>query len=310
MVQQAASEKASVPPLQGRVAADPDFGLVPDLIAAADFLKLSEFLPAGSEPPLELDTPWVPPTPLSTVIVAEFASFDALLASLPTSPVVSSSPAAPAAPVPLPLPLLAAPPSLSAPSPVAYYCAASPAAGLIDAGAADDRKDWEQDDDTEPSPLPIGSVRRRRSSSVLPYQHRLRTILRLAEVCYGLGRPGLSNTGLWERFYQQQGKTFDDGVVARDTNSFFNFIRAEKVLLEYVELFKVYQNVSMPSAALMEKSARSLPSGYYIVYAADGLVKHCFTSIGRGPSDPAIIYNGYRESDNPPILLEPLTILG
>ncbi|EEY56608.1 uncharacterized protein PITG_10156 [Phytophthora infestans T30-4] len=66
----------------------------------------------------------------------------------------------------------------------------------------------------------------------------------------------------------------------------------------------------MPSAALMEKSARSLPSGYYIVYAADGLVKHCFTSIVRGPSDPAIIYNGYRESDNPPILLEPLTILG
>ncbi|EEY56607.1 uncharacterized protein PITG_10155 [Phytophthora infestans T30-4] len=39
MVQQAASEKASVPPLQGRVAADPDFGLVPDLIAAADFLS-------------------------------------------------------------------------------------------------------------------------------------------------------------------------------------------------------------------------------------------------------------------------------
>ncbi|KAI9993429.1 hypothetical protein PInf_015511 [Phytophthora infestans] len=183
MVQQAASEKASVPPLQGRVAADPDFGLVPDLIAAADFLS--------------------PPA---------------------TSP--SSAPAV------------------------------------------------------------------------------------LAHLCYGLGRPGLSNTGLWERFYQQQGKTFDDGVVARDTNSFFNFIRAEKVLLEYVELFKVYQNVSMPSAALMEKSARSLPSGYYIVYAADGLVKHCFTSIVRGPSDPAIIYNGYRESDNPPILLEPLTILG
>ncbi|KAG3242372.1 hypothetical protein PI124_g12769 [Phytophthora idaei] len=80
MVQQVASQRVSVPPLQGRVAADPDFGLVPDLLAAAEYLsppattppvapavsdhvdlggleldELSEFLPVGSELPLDLD---------------------------------------------------------------------------------------------------------------------------------------------------------------------------------------------------------------------------------------------------------------
>ncbi|KAF4141014.1 hypothetical protein GN958_ATG09862 [Phytophthora infestans] len=166
MFQQVASERALVPPLlQEKVAAEPDFGLVPDLLAEAESLRppvtapssasvppahldlggitateLSEFLPAGSELPLEIDASWVPPTPLFSASVDASASLDALLASPRSSPAlleVSSSPAAPAAPVPL----LTAPPSPSTPSPVASPPAASPAAEPLDGDVADDRED-------------------------------------------------------------------------------------------------------------------------------------------------------------------------
>ncbi|KAG2891900.1 hypothetical protein PC115_g19039 [Phytophthora cactorum] len=55
-------------------------------------------------------------------------------------------------------------------------------------------------------------------------------------------RPGLVNRDHWERFCLQQGKTFADDVFARDIVAFFNFIRAENVPIDYVELFKVYQD--------------------------------------------------------------------
>ncbi|KAG6943241.1 hypothetical protein JG688_00017703, partial [Phytophthora aleatoria] len=76
----------------------------------------------------------------------------------------------------------------------------------------------------------------------------------LQAACYGLGRPGLVNRDHWKRFYLQQGKTFAGGVLARDIDAFFNFIRAENVPLDYVELFEVYQDKSMLSEVLMEKA--------------------------------------------------------
>ncbi|KAG2806678.1 hypothetical protein PC129_g11436 [Phytophthora cactorum] len=102
--------------------------------------------------------------------------------------------------------------------------------------------------------------------------------------CYGLGCPGLVNRDHWKRFCLQQGKTFADGVLARDIDAFFNFIRAENVPLDYVELFKVYQDKLMLSTVLMEKAVRGLPPGYYIVHAAEDVIQHCFTLIIRGPS--------------------------
>ncbi|KAG3111717.1 hypothetical protein PI125_g8877 [Phytophthora idaei] len=128
--------------------------------------------------------------------------------------------------------------------------------------------------------------------------------------CYGLGRPGLVNRDHWKRFCLQQGKTFADGVLAWDIDVFFNFIRAENVPLDYVELFKVNQDKSMLSAVLMEKAVRGLPPGYYIVRAAEDVIEHCFTLIIRGPSDPVMIYDGYHERDDTRVILEPLTILG
>ncbi|KAG3145151.1 hypothetical protein PI124_g10441 [Phytophthora idaei] len=108
MVQQVASQRVSVPPLQGIVAADPDFDLVPDLLAAAEYLsppattppvapavsdhvdlgglaidELSEFLLVGLELQLELDIPWTQQTwpPSSPTPAATSAPLDSLLAS-------------------------------------------------------------------------------------------------------------------------------------------------------------------------------------------------------------------------------------
>ncbi|KAG3083417.1 hypothetical protein PI125_g19755 [Phytophthora idaei] len=60
----------------------------------------------------------------------------------------------------------------------------------------------------------------------------------------------------------------------------------------------------------MEKAVWGLPPGYYIVHAAEDIIEHCFTLIIRGPSDPVMIYDGYHERDDPPVILEQLTILG
>ncbi|RAW27270.1 hypothetical protein PC110_g16334 [Phytophthora cactorum] len=108
----------------------------------------------------------------------------------------------------------------------------------------------------------------------------------------------------------KQGKPFAGGVLARDIDAFFNFIRAENVPLDYVELFKVYHDKSMLSEVLMEKAVWGLPPGYYIVHAAEDIIEHCFTLIIRDPSDPVMFYDGYHERDDPPVILEQLTILG
>ncbi|KAG2898793.1 hypothetical protein PC110_g4833 [Phytophthora cactorum] len=116
MVQQVASQRVSVPPLQGRVAADPDFGLVADLLAAAEYLsppartppvapavsvhvelggvtldELSEFLPVGSELPLEHPVDTTDAASSSPAQAATSVSLDALLASPNSSPPSPSS---------------------------------------------------------------------------------------------------------------------------------------------------------------------------------------------------------------------------
>ncbi|KAG2785407.1 hypothetical protein PC116_g21847 [Phytophthora cactorum] len=66
----------------------------------------------------------------------------------------------------------------------------------------------------------------------------------------------------------------------------------------------------MLSEVLMEKAVWGLPPGYYIVHAAEDIIEHCFTLIIRDPSDPVMFYDGYHERDDPPVILEQLTILG
>ncbi|KAG3137926.1 hypothetical protein PI124_g136 [Phytophthora idaei] len=176
MVQQVASQRVSVPPLQGRVAADPDFGLVADLLAAAEYLsppartppvapavsdhvdlggltldELSEFLPVGSELPLELDIPWTQQTSPSSspAQAATSVSPDALLASpssSPPSPAVPSPPVSPAALVQLP----GTPRRPAAPSTVASPRAPSPPAESSEPAEETDKEEWEDDDNPDP----------------------------------------------------------------------------------------------------------------------------------------------------------------
>ncbi|GMF35628.1 unnamed protein product [Phytophthora fragariaefolia] len=127
--------------------------------------------------------------------------------------------------------------------------------------------------------------------------------------CHGLGRTGLVNSDHWERFCLQENKSFPNGVLARDIDAFFNFIRKDGVPLDYLELFKKYQKKSMLSAAMMAKAVHDLPPGYYIVWVAQDLVEHCFTLVLRGPDDPVMVYDNYQEGKNPPCYLESLSHL-
>ncbi|KAG1699229.1 hypothetical protein DVH05_014146 [Phytophthora capsici] len=52
--------------------------------------------------------------------------------------------------------------------------------------------------------------------------------------CYGLGKDGLVNSGHWSRFCRAQKKSFPNGVLTREIDAFFNFIRAEGVPLDYL----------------------------------------------------------------------------
>ncbi|GMF35626.1 unnamed protein product [Phytophthora fragariaefolia] len=106
VARQSSIREPMMPPLQGREVVEPDFGLVPDLLAAATLLSspsvlapppldndidfggitlyvISELFTAESALPLELDIPWGQDV---TVMTSEtqlitFASADALLAS-------------------------------------------------------------------------------------------------------------------------------------------------------------------------------------------------------------------------------------
>ncbi|ETM37309.1 hypothetical protein L914_16124, partial [Phytophthora nicotianae] len=63
--------------------------------------------------------------------------------------------------------------------------------------------------------------------------------------CYGLGQDGLVNSGHWNRFCCAQKKGFPNGGLTREIDAFFNFIRAEGVPLDYLQLFKKVQKFSM-----------------------------------------------------------------
>ncbi|KAE8976648.1 hypothetical protein PR003_g26384 [Phytophthora rubi] len=84
--------------------------------------------------------------------------------------------------------------------------------------------------------------------------------------CYGLGKPGLVSSDHWKSFRLHLGNEFEDGVFSRDIDAFFNFIRSEGVGLDYVELFKVYQNKSMWSSAQTSRSRATCPSAPVMFY--------------------------------------------
>ncbi|ETL94005.1 hypothetical protein L917_07959 [Phytophthora nicotianae] len=128
--------------------------------------------------------------------------------------------------------------------------------------------------------------------------------------CYGLVQDGLVNSGHWNRFCRAQKKGFPNGGLTREIDAFFNFIRAEGVPLDYLQLFKKVQKFSMTTVAELERKALQFPDGCYIVHAGQHYVEHCFALVvNHDPAKqefPVITFDDYNESAAPPCSLEPV----
>ncbi|POM78148.1 Hypothetical protein PHPALM_4359 [Phytophthora palmivora] len=127
--------------------------------------------------------------------------------------------------------------------------------------------------------------------------------------CYGLGCPGLVSGDHWERFCRAQGNEFPKGVLAKDIDAFFNFVRSDGVRLAYVELFKKCLKISVTSFQDLDRDVRHLPQGYYIVHAAKDLVENSFALVLHGPEDPVEVSDDYQEGKDSPCKPEPLSHL-
>ncbi|GMF53402.1 unnamed protein product [Phytophthora fragariaefolia] len=170
VVRQSSIREPMMLPLQGREVVEPDFGLVPDLLAAATLLsspsipapppldndfdfggitlhEISELLPAESALPLELNTPCGQDV---TIVTSEtrlitYSSADALLAS-PGS--VPPSPPLPEALLPVaPVSSRALSSANPIPNPVASPRVVPPVTPASNSGDGDA---WDSDDDTDP----------------------------------------------------------------------------------------------------------------------------------------------------------------
>ncbi|OWY94645.1 hypothetical protein PHMEG_00035570 [Phytophthora megakarya] len=87
---------------------------------------------------------------------------------------------------------------------------------------------------------------------------------------------------------------------------FFNFIRADGVRLDYVELFTKYLDVTVTSFDVFENYWR-WRAGYYIVHCSQDLVELWVTLVVGGPRHPVQIYDAYQEDKDPPCKLELLS---
>ncbi|ETP35165.1 hypothetical protein F442_16597 [Phytophthora nicotianae P10297] len=103
---------------------------------------------------------------------------------------------------------------------------------------------------------------------------------------------------------------FPNGGLTREIDAFFNFIRAEGVPLDYLQLFKKVQKFSMMTVAELKRKAPQFPDGSYIVHAAQHYVEHCFALVvNHDPAKqefPVITFDDYNESAAPPCSLEPV----
>ncbi|OWZ16376.1 LOW QUALITY PROTEIN: hypothetical protein PHMEG_0009846 [Phytophthora megakarya] len=123
----------------------------------------------------------------------------------------------------------------------------------------------------------------------------------LQAACFGLDRADLVTRELWSKFWLSKGNDFTEGVGGTDVDAFLNFLRAKRVSL--VTLFKNLQKKLLSSTAVLERRARTLDPGHYIVYAAEHSIEHYLTLV---VTDPVMIYDDYNVDKDPPCLLEPL----
>ncbi|EGZ29812.1 hypothetical protein PHYSODRAFT_309974 [Phytophthora sojae] len=280
MVQQVALQEIAVLPLHTRVVAEPDFGLVPDLLAAAGYLspvmttaptslletdlgdltftELSDFLPAGVASPrsasASVDPAREPSSPAVSPRTGVFASISSSVL-LPSHVPIEVLPAS------KPRPDRG---SASASGPSASSSATDPRASSPRHRRCWEYKpcqlSWEWPEHLKHVYWCMNQVNKWKAagtdlSFIAFYGKNFRGagasdtnlcfLYAFQAACFGLGRPGLVNSDNWKRFC--------------DIDAFFNFLRADGVSLDYVELFKVYQKRSMWSVEEMEKVVRELP---------------------------------------------------
>eukprot|EP00644_Phytophthora_capsici_P004856 jgi/Phyca11/12611/fgenesh1_pg.PHYCAscaffold_1_\ len=71
-----------------------------------------------------------------------------------------------------------------------------------------------------------------------------------------LATDGLIYSGHWSLFCLAQKKIFSNGVLTREIDAFFNFIRAEGAPLDYLQLFQKVRKFSTTTGAELERKAR------------------------------------------------------
>ncbi|OWY94600.1 hypothetical protein PHMEG_00035621 [Phytophthora megakarya] len=92
--------------------------------------------------------------------------------------------------------------------------------------------------------------------------------------CYDLGAPKLVTIDHWNRFCTEYGKDLSNAAISTDITAFFEFLRRDRVGLDFLKF---------PSFR-----PRYLDPGAYLVHAAQDLVEHCFTLVVSPPKDKFI----------------------
>ncbi|OWZ00597.1 hypothetical protein PHMEG_00028174, partial [Phytophthora megakarya] len=103
-------------------------------------------------------------------------------------------------------------------------------------------------------------------------------------VCYDLGVPNLVTIDHWNRFCAEYRKDLSNGVTRTDIAAFFEFLRRDRVGLDFLKLETNQYNETISNIHLFGRFAqRYLGPGHYLVHAAQDLVEHCFTLVVSPP---------------------------
>eukprot|EP00644_Phytophthora_capsici_P009035 jgi/Phyca11/14191/fgenesh1_pg.PHYCAscaffold_6_\ len=282
MIQQSLNQGVLVPPLQGRVAAELDYGLVPDLLAAASVLDTPSPAPEddcqldvlGDITEEELHDFLVSQSPTSLLndvsLAPETDSSTPRCVALPSPAVSVRSPSLP-------------PSSVAAPLPPRNSDSGEPVAEIVNTWINSCKR------------VPFCKYIDRHFHGAGASEANLCFLYSFQAACYGLERDGLVNSGHWSHFCCAQKKSFSNGVLTREIDAFF--IRAEGAL-DYLRLFQKVQKFSMTTVAELERNA---PQHY---------VELCFALVANHDSAkqefPVMIFDDYNESADPPCTLEPV----
>ncbi|KAL3667378.1 hypothetical protein V7S43_007604 [Phytophthora oleae] len=119
----------------------------------------------------------------------------------------------------------------------------------------------------------------------------------------------------WTDFYTEYCKDLSNGVVRTDIAAFFEFLRRNRVGLDYLLLETNAQNESITDIKLLGRYAQEhLEPGHYIVHAVKDLVEQCFTLVvNKRPKGkllkPLGVLDGYGDDCEPLCYREQIDIL-